>query len=159
FVLMDKPEKEQFNSSKERYGELGHYAECISPQWPWPEEAPVSLPRFLAPDNFQVRLAPGARWAGAADFGSGDVAELRRELRRRFGGVMVVLDYDNDGKPDLFLLGAVVEGGKVRNLLLRNEGNGRFSDVTAKAGLEGPHDSLACTVADFNNDGYPDLFL
>src|SRR5262245_60900989 len=72
---------------------------------------------------------------------------------------MVVLDYDRDNKLDLFLLGAVVENGQVRDLLLHNDGNGHFTDVTAKAGLGGARPSLGCCVADFDNDGYPDLFI
>jgi hypothetical protein len=106
-----------------------------------------------------VQLAPGARWATAADFGKGPTAELRARVRSRFGGTLVVLDYNGDGRPDLFLLGAVVEGGQVRDLLLRNEGDGRFRDVTAEAGLAGARPSLGCCVADFDNDGLPDLFI
>jgi hypothetical protein len=69
------------------------------------------------------------------------------------------LDYDRDGRPDLFLAGAVVEDGQVRDLLLHNEGTGVFKDTTAAAGLAAPHPTLGCTVGDFDNDGYPDLLL
>jgi tetratricopeptide (TPR) repeat protein len=143
---------------KERYGELGFYAECIGriPSKDPPRNGP--LPPFV-PREFEVKLAPGTRWAKAADFGEGPVAELRALLRRRFGAVIVVLDFNRDGLPDLFLLGAVVQDGKLRNLLLRNDDKGHFTDVTAQAGLAGPHASLACTVADFDNDGYSDLFI
>jgi hypothetical protein len=72
---------------------------------------------------------------------------------------MVVLDYNKDGKPDLFLVGAVVKDGKVRDLLLRNDGGSKFTDVTAAAGLGDARSSLGCCVADFNNDGYPDLLI
>src|SRR5262249_52649559 len=72
---------------------------------------------------------------------------------------IVVLDYNGDGKPDLFLLGAVVENGQVRDLLLRNDGDGRFTDVTREAGLADPRPSLGCVVGDFDNDTKPDLFI
>src|SRR5262249_28629739 len=85
--------------------------------------------------------------------------ELRKLFRARFGGVIVVLDYNRDGKPDLFLLGAAVEAGQVRDLLLRNDGDGHFTDVTADAGLGGAHPSLGCRVADYDNDGYADLCI
>src|SRR5581483_6930897 len=75
------------------------------------------------------------------------------------GGTLVVLDYDRDGKPDLLLLAAVAEGGQVRDLLLRQEGPGHFRDVTEAAGLGTARMSLGATVADFDNDGYPDLLL
>jgi hypothetical protein len=140
--------------------DLGKYALVIGTVpdrgW-WPTTGP--LPLFRRDDKMQVQLADGARWATAADFGSGPLAELRAKVRKRFGAVIVVLDYNRDGKPDLFLLGAVVENGQVRDLLLRNEGHGRFKDVTAEAGLAGARPSLGCCVADFDNDGYPDLFI
>src|SRR5262249_43558645 len=69
---------------------------------------------------------------------------------------LVLLDYDGDGRPDLFLPGAVTEGGRVRDLLLHNEGGGRFGDVTAAAGLAGDRPSLGARAADFDNDGPPD---
>jgi hypothetical protein len=143
-----------------KYTEMGKYATVIdtrSQGLPAPTVGP--LPLFLPDKKLQVQLASGARWATAADFGTGPVADLRRVVRERFGATIVVLDYDRDGKPDLFLAAAVVENGQVRDLLLHNEGNGVFKDVTAEAGLAVPHPTLGCTVADFDNDGYPDLLL
>jgi tetratricopeptide (TPR) repeat protein len=142
------------------YGQRGRYATVIDPvadAQSAPRIGPIPL--FAPDEKFHVRLAAGARWATAADFGQGTVADLRRGLRERMGATMVVLDYNRDGRPDLFLLGAVVEGGKVRDLLLRNDGQGIFTDVTAEAGLVSDQPSLGCCVADFDNDTYPDLFI
>ena len=62
----------------------------------------------------------------------------------------MVLDYNRDGKPDVLLLGAVAEAGRVRDLLLRNDGDAVFTDVTAEAGLGGARASLGWTpVHDF----------
>ena len=72
---------------------------------------------------------------------------------------MVVFDFNRDGLPDLFLVGAVVKDGKVRDLLLRNDGRGSFTDVTTEAGLDEPRPGIGCSVADFDNDGFPDLLL
>jgi hypothetical protein len=141
------------------YTDRGRYARLIGAPDPTPPPAAGPLPLFRQDDKLQVRLAPGARWATAADFGSGPVADLRKRVRERFGGVMVVLDYNGDGKPDLLLLGAVVEGGAVRDLLLRNDGDSGFTDVTAEAGLGGARPTLGCCVADFDNDNHPDLLL
>jgi hypothetical protein len=143
-----------------KYTEMGHYAEVIG-RAPESASRPRTgpLPLFAQSEAFKVQLAPGARWATAADFGTGPAAELRKHLRSRFGGVMVVLDYNRDGKPDFLLLGAVIEAGQVRDLLLRNDGDGHFTDVTAEAGLAGLHQSLGCCVADYDNDGYPDLCI
>jgi lipoprotein NlpI len=152
--------RDWLNVTQIKYTEMGHYAEVIGRV---PENGVGSrtgpLPLFAAADEFKVELAAGARWATAADFGTGPAAELRKHLRSRFGGVMVVLDYNRDGKPDLFLLGAVVEAGQLRDLLLRNDGQGHFTDVTAEAGLAGLRHSVGCCVADYDNDGYPDLCI
>lgn len=142
-----------------RYGEMGPYARVIgqvSDPCNKPRIGP--LPRFLA-RPLQVQLAGGARWATAADLGADAVAEVRRRVRARFGATLVVLDYNRDGRPDLFLAGAVREKGQVRDLLLRHDPNGQFTDVTAAAGLAGPQPTLGCVVADFDNDRWPDLLL
>ena len=65
-------------------------------------------------------------------------------------------DYDNDGYMDLFVTNAFG-----RDVLYHNNGNGTFTDVTGKAGVGGdPHHwSTGCAWADYDNDGYPDLFV
>ncbi len=142
------------------YSDRGKFAQVISFAADRPTPADTApVPLFLRQDKFQVHLAPGARWAKSSDFGTGPVAELRAAVRKRFGATMVVLDYNGDGKPDLLLLSAVVEDGKVRDLLLRNDGDGKFTDVTHDAGLAAPRPSLGCVVGDFDNDGKPDLFI
>jgi len=65
-------------------------------------------------------------------------------------------DFDNDGRPDLYLS---LMGGP--NRLLRNLGGAkpRFEDVTAKAGVAEPRMSFTTWFFDFDNDGWPDLFV
>jgi hypothetical protein len=143
-----------------KYSEPGPYAEAIgrvADPTRWPQTGPIPL--FHPSDRFRVELAPGARWATSADFHGDALAEFRARVRDRFGATLVVLDYDHDGKPDLLLLGAVVKDGQVHDLLLHNEGNGRFRDVTAETGLDQVRPSLGCCVGDFDNDGYPDVFI
>jgi tetratricopeptide (TPR) repeat protein len=142
------------------YSDLGKYARVIGsgPSVSFAQRV-GPVPVFARDENFRVELGEGARWAAVKDFGPGDVAELRAVVRKRFGAVLVALDYDGDGLPDLFLLGAVTEGGQVRDLLLHNEGGGQFRDVTAAAGLGGGRASLGCCVGDFDNDGFPDLLI
>jgi tetratricopeptide (TPR) repeat protein len=153
-ALWNTPTKDKY------YSDRGRYCQVISTGPDKPDDSPpVRPPLFLRDDKLHVELAPGARWATAQDFGNDATAELRRVVRSRFGAVMVVLDYNGDGKPDLFMLGAVTENGKVRDLLLRNDGGGRFTDVTREAGLATPFPSLGCVVGDFDNDKRPDLFI
>jgi enediyne biosynthesis protein E4 len=63
-------------------------------------------------------------------------------------------DYDNDGKPDLFVTST--RGG---NVMFHNLGNGRFEDVTAKVGLTHVGHSQSAVFFDYDNDGFLDLLL
>lgn len=85
-------------------------------------------------------------------------------LEATAGGV-AILDYDNDGKPDIFLLNGgtinAVQGKEKmpRSALYRNLGDWKFEDVTAKAGVANERWGMAVTIGDVNNDGFPDLFI
>jgi len=84
------------------------------------------------------------------------------ELGRFKGGLnMIQADYDNDGNTDIFVLrGAWMHKyGRQPNSLLRNNGDGTFTDVTIKSGLYSEFPTQAGTWNDFNNDGYLDLFI
>ncbi|MBF0371147.1 MAG: VCBS repeat-containing protein [Magnetococcales bacterium] len=71
------------------------------------------------------------------------------------------LDYDLDGDPDLYLLqnGHLLHAEGMGNLLYRNNGDGTFSDVTAMAGVGDIGAAVKVGVADYNQDGYPDLYV
>jgi len=79
------------------------------------------------------------------------------------GGLnMVQADYNNDGYMDILVLrGAWMPGqyGKLPNSLLRNNGDGTFTDVTIQSGLLSFHPTQAAVWRDFNNDGWLDLFI
>jgi tetratricopeptide (TPR) repeat protein len=64
------------------------------------------------------------------------------------------LDYDNDGKIDIFLADGGAEGGMS---LYHNLGNGRFEDMTRQAGLDSKVRARSCTAGDYDNDGFADL--
>jgi Flp pilus assembly protein TadD len=64
------------------------------------------------------------------------------------------LDFDGDGKPDLFLVSGVSDGA---SRLLRNLGHGPFEDVTRSAGIQLPGSGFGCAAGDFDNDGHTDL--
>jgi len=62
-------------------------------------------------------------------------------------------DYDNDGRPDLFVAGVN------RNILYHNLGNGKFEDVTEKAGIKSGKWAVAAGWFDYDNDGNLDLWV
>ena len=70
-------------------------------------------------------------------------------------------DYNNDGYKDIFVLRGGWKGvfGKNPNSLLRNNGNGTFTDVTKESGLLSFHPSQTAVWSDFNNDGWLDVFI
>jgi hypothetical protein len=78
---------------------------------------------------------------------------------------VALLDYDRDGWLDIYLVnGAAIpslekESPRYFNRLFRNEGGRRFTDVTEKAGLAGSGYGMGAAVGDFDNDGWPDLYL
>src|SRR5450759_2376020 len=84
------------------------------------------------------------------------------------GAGAAFLDYDQDGYIDLYVCSGtwikdLSSGNKPevmsQNHLYRNLGNGTFEDVTKRAGVGGPWYSMGVTVGDYNNDGYPDLYV
>ncbi len=91
----------------------------------------------------------------------------RKYFQQPMCGGIAILDYDNDGKMDIYF----TNGAKFPKLkkddpsfyhcLLRNQGDGTFKDVTSTAGLSGSNLDFSYGVAagDFDNDGHTDLFV
>ena len=78
------------------------------------------------------------------------------------GGLNIMqTDYNNDGLKDIFVLrgGWMKMFGKQPNSLLKNNGDGTFTDVTRQSGLLSYYPTQTATWADFNNDGWLDVFI
>jgi enediyne biosynthesis protein E4 len=91
-----------------------------------------------------------------------------RNIVESSGAGAAFLDYDQDGFIDLYVcsgtwIKGLSSGEKPdvmpHNHLYRNRGDGTFEDVTDNAGLSDPWYSMGVTVGDFNNDGYPDIYV
>src|SRR5689334_7299174 len=88
-----------------------------------------------------------------------------RYLPETMGPGVAFCDYDNDGWADIFMVNSGVRDfyqpkTPLRNALYKNNRNGTFTDVTDAAGVAGGHDfGMGCAVADYDNDGFPDILV
>ena len=82
-----------------------------------------------------------------------DITAASGIAHREYGMGACAADYDNDGRPDLYVTGL---GG---NRLYRNVGGGRFRDATNSAGVGGSGWNTSCAFGDFDKDGFVDLFV
>jgi enediyne biosynthesis protein E4 len=92
------------------------------------------------------------------------VSPKRYTFETMAGGV-ALFDYDNDGLLDIFFTnGAAIPslektGPAYWNRLFHNNGDGTFTDVTEKAGLQGKGYSMGVAAGDYDNDGFVDLYV
>ena len=80
------------------------------------------------------------------------------------GGGVAILDYDGDLWPDIYLTQGCLwpvdpAQQQHRDRLFRNLGNGSYQDVTEQSGLGDNRFSQGVQIGDYNNDGYPDIYL
>jgi tetratricopeptide (TPR) repeat protein len=121
------------------YGEQGQYSRAV--------ESPSAV--LKAPAQIKVRFVDVTREAGIVSKAS-DTSDFNQQL----GPGACFLDYDNDGKIDIFVADDGAQGGMS---LYHNLGNGKFEDVTKKAGIDPSLHGLGCTVGDYDNDGWTDI--
>jgi enediyne biosynthesis protein E4 len=125
-------------------------AACL---WAWggAQPAPIRFEDITAGSGIDFVLHPGAT--------------PRKYLVETMPGGIAAFDYNGDGRIDLFftngaeLPSLVKTGPEYANRLYRNDGGGRFADVTAQAGLAGSGYMIGAAAADFDNDGLVDLFV
>ena len=84
-------------------------------------------------------------------------------LPETMGSGVCIIDYDNDGWPDIFFVNSMDWRDHVRGksypALYHNNHDGTFTDVTRQAGLDIEMYGMGCAVGDFDNDGYDDIYL
>jgi len=148
-----------------QYGEEGKYALGIGQYEPLAAQSAKQLSiRFVeANSNAGIQFVHGG--TGKSPIGtSWKRAELSSETAAKtivpgFGSGSAFLDYDKDGKMDLFVVNSNAGAQGAGNTLYHNLGNGKFQDVTADSGVGLKHLGMGAAVGDFDNDTYPDLFV
>ena len=88
----------------------------------------------------------------------------KRYIVESMSGGVILLDYDRDGWPDIYFTNAptvemAIKGQKSLGVLYHNNHDGTFTDVTAKSGLSTPCFAMGGAIGDYNNDGWPDLYV
>ncbi len=122
----------------------------------------------IPPPILEASEAPLFREVAPSSSGIGWVHENamsdNRYLPETLGPGCAFLDYDNDGWIDIYL----VNGGPcdfwtptkpVRNALYKNNRDGTFTDVTERAGVAGGTFGMGIAIGDYDNDGWPDIFV
>ena len=112
-----------------------------------------------APVEFvDVTKAAGIKW------GFRVLAPGNRYIVETMGGGGGFVDYNNDGLLDIYLVSYTQtpqpdSNAKPHDVLYRNNGDGTFTDVTDKAGIANSMWGMGLAVGDFDNDGWPDIYV
>src|SRR5712672_1869532 len=123
------------------YGEQGKYSRAV--------ESPSAV--LKAPAQIKVRFVDVTAQAGIVTKKTGGDAKTMAGF---LGPGACFFDYDGDGRIDVFFADNGPEGGMA---LYHNAGNGKFEEVTRKAGLDPNLHAVSCTTGDYDNDGATDL--
>ncbi|HBI46608.1 MAG TPA: CRTAC1 family protein [Planctomycetales bacterium] len=131
---------------------------------PGPKVEPGTLLETKAVPVPKVRFTDVTQQAGI-HFTHTNGAFGKRLLPETMGAGAAFVDYDNDGKPDLLFVNSCYwpgheEKGPAPTLALyHNLGDGKFEDVTEAAGLALTMYGMGATIGDYDNDGWPDIFI
>ncbi|KAA6456619.1 CRTAC1 family protein [Acidobacteria bacterium AB60] len=117
---------------------------------------PANAQQAAAPIQFELQRLP---------FQLDSSQSAAKNVPETMAGGVAVFDYNGDGRPDIYFTnGADIatlkkSSMKYANRLFRNDGNGKFTDVTEQAGVAGTGFDVGVAAGDYDNDGHPDLFV
>ena len=131
------------------YGDQGRYAlaEQVTPEL---QDVPLAIRVGFVPATAEAGLHFEHAGEPLVEGATGDES-IRQAL---MGSGACFLDYDGDGRSDLFLVNS---GKEAASALYRNAGNGRFVETTRAALLDVRGYGMGCTAGDYDNDGWIDL--
>jgi enediyne biosynthesis protein E4 len=124
---------------------------------------PITAGGFV--DGAPVYFVDVTHQAGLDKFHHRSGESTKTTILETPGSGLALLDYDNDGWLDIYLLNGSTVGalkGKEpapRAMLLHNNHDGTFTDVTDKAGVANERWGFGVAVGDYDNDGWPDIYV
>jgi len=125
----------------------------------------VWLSRAAAPaETDPIQFEDIAARAGIEFVLQNSATPERRQIETMVSGV-AVFDFNNDGRPDIYFVNGARQPGLEKtdasyyNRLYCNDGGGRFTDITLQARVRGEGFVTGVAAADYDNDGFTDLFL
>jgi hypothetical protein len=127
------------------------------------QSRPITAGGFV--DGAPVVFADITKAAGLDKFRHRSGTPEKKSILETPGSGVALLDYDNDGWLDIYLLnGSTIPALKGKEpapqaMLLHNNHDGTFTDVTAKAGVANERWGFGVAVGDYDNDGWPDLYV
>jgi hypothetical protein len=127
------------------------------------QHRPITAGGFV--DNAPIVFTDATKEAGLDKFHHRSGTPGKATIIETLGSGVALLDYDNDGWLDIFLLNgstiAALQGKESppRAMLLHNNHDGTFTDVTDKAGVANERWGFGVAVGDYDNDGWPDIYV
>ena len=127
------------------------------------QSRPITAGGFV--DDAPVVFIDVTKQAGLDKFHHRSGTPRKATILETMGSGVALLDYDNDGWLDIYLLnGSTVAAMKgqepqPRAMLLHNNHDGTFTDVTEKAGIANERWGFGVAIGDFDNDGWPDIYV
>jgi enediyne biosynthesis protein E4 len=127
------------------------------------QDKPATNPQNTKPEGF-IRFEEIAEKAGLHYITANGNTENKNQPQTMVAGV-ALFDYDGDGYLDVYLVGGAAIPSLVKetpaywNRLFHNNHDGTYTDVTEKAGLAGAGYGSGVAIGDYDNDGWPDVFL
>jgi enediyne biosynthesis protein E4 len=150
-------------TDKQAQGQMGVATGAAHPAVKDATGRPITAGGFV--DGAPVVFADFTKQAGLDKFRHRSGTPAKETVLETMGSGVALLDYDNDGWLDIYLVNgstfAAMKGQEPapRAMLLHNNHDGTFTDVTEKAGVANERWGFGVAVADYDNDGWPDIYV
>ena len=150
-------------TDKQAPGQMGVATGAAHPAVKDATGRPITAGGFV--DGASVIFADITKQAGLDKFRHRSGTPAKETVLETMGSGVALLDYDNDGWLDIYLVNgstfAAMKGLEAapRAMLLHNNHDGTFTDVTEKAGVANERWGFGVAVADYDNGGWPDIYV